>query len=193
MNLEQLQEYTSKCHEAAKLNGWHEQTRTETEIILLIKSEMFEAFEAYRKQKYARTSLEKAKFESICNNFDYKNVFEIYVKDKFEDELADTAIRIFDAAGKFEQPLSEVKQSTIENLAKSKHISNDNKFMGFFNEFDTFSTSVKDMGIRGHNLSFLLALVLEICKRNEVDLIKHIELKLKYNSLRGHRHGGKIL
>lgn len=58
--------------------------------LMLITSELGEALEANRKDRYARrTARENMTTEQ----------FEDYIKDSFEDELADASIRIFDLAG----------------------------------------------------------------------------------------------
>ena len=56
-------------------------------LLMLIVSELAEAMEADRKGRYADLG-------KYYKGIEYS--FETYVKDTFEDELADTAIRIFD-------------------------------------------------------------------------------------------------
>ena len=110
-----------------------------SQLLLLIISEATEANEALRKSKMADLSSYDARHkelvESINPNLDqasaiknaeniFKSLFENYVKDSFEDEIADVFIRLADLVG--------------------------------------------GLGI---------------------NIQKHIELKLKYNSLRTYKHG----
>jgi len=185
MTQTQLTDLTKRCYEAAKANGWHEQQRSQNEFILLIQSEMFECFEAYRKNKYAKDVIEvdstAAKFDNLHLAFD-KTFFEIHVKDTFEDELADTAIRIFDFMGF----LNETPERF--NIAVSNGI-----FIPSLTQFNVFATSLLNNSIDGKKLCYLLEIVLEIAQVHNIDILRHIDLKLEYNKTRGVRHGGKIL
>jgi NTP pyrophosphatase (non-canonical NTP hydrolase) len=62
--------------------------------MMLINSELVEAFEAYRKDKFCNTKA--FKFDCIVMDGTelFKKQFEESVKDTFEDELADTLIRL---------------------------------------------------------------------------------------------------
>lgn len=70
---------------------------------MLVTSELAEALEADRKSKKA----DKSKIEELIkeghtwqdSEVSFKSAFENSIKDTFEDEIADAAIRIFDLAG----------------------------------------------------------------------------------------------
>jgi NTP pyrophosphatase (non-canonical NTP hydrolase) len=68
--------WVQECHGLAREKGFWNQDRNVGEMLMLIVSELGEAVEAHRKGEFG---LEK--------------------KDTFEDELADTAIRLFDLCG----------------------------------------------------------------------------------------------
>lgn len=64
-------------------------------MLLLAISELTEAMEADRSDKHtAEPTFISEKVEALIN----PSYFRAYVKDTFEDELADAAIRIFDIA-----------------------------------------------------------------------------------------------
>lgn len=125
------------AHEKAKNGGWWDAERNIGELLMLTVSELSEALEALRKDHYAFKPITIDLYndlivnshdeEFILNEEQWKNSFENNVKNTFEDELADVAIRLFD-----------------------------------------------------------------LCGGLNVDLEKHIDLKMKYNSMRGYKHGKKF-
>lgn len=71
-----ITELVQVCHAAARDKGFWDKERNIGEMLMLIVSELGEAIEAHRKGN-----------------------FGLGQKDTFEDELADTAIRLFDLCG----------------------------------------------------------------------------------------------
>jgi len=63
--------------------------------LMLIISEISEAFEAYQKNNYYN----KTEPDDTCN---WKEWFEINCKDTFEDEIAGAIIRLLDLCGKLQ-------------------------------------------------------------------------------------------
>lgn len=130
-----INELAKQIHENAKNKGFYEDEKNIGEMLCLIHSEVSEALEADRESRYAKLEEFDLRMKQITDSYngevfqeqkdsDFKRVFSHKIKDTFEDELADTMIRIMDLAA----------------------------FKG-------------------------------------IDLEKHIELKMKYNSLRGYKHG----
>ena len=76
-----------------KEKGFWDKERNVGEMLMLIVSEIGEAMEAHRKNRFAiRSKIDPKK--------DMEPVkFEHLIKDTFEDELADAVIRILDMAG----------------------------------------------------------------------------------------------
>jgi hypothetical protein len=69
------------------------------EKLMLIVSEISEAMEADRVNKFCRRDLDGIpNFQSDAPFHAFEGLFKSEVKDTFEDELADAAIRIFDLA-----------------------------------------------------------------------------------------------
>lgn len=76
------------CHKIAVEKGFWEKDRNNGELLMLIVSELGEALEALRKGNRQAQVYSKKTKENISK----------WVKDTFEDELADAVIRIFDLA-----------------------------------------------------------------------------------------------
>lgn len=98
MNIDEL---VKECHKTAKEKGFWNGQRNIGELLMLITSELSEALEADRKGRFA--DLET--FENCVNAHEedksccIKKSFERFMKDTFEDEIADTFIRLFDLCG----------------------------------------------------------------------------------------------
>lgn len=106
----------SEINKDNREKGFWDTERNIGELLMLITSELGEAMEAHRKGKFADLKgfiehMNKAPEDSsaLPNEF-YLNVtdeltlyrkeaFEKYIKDSFEDEIADAMIRLFDLAG----------------------------------------------------------------------------------------------
>lgn len=68
------------------------------EKLLLVVTEVSEACESIRKGKMYEGHLTKFKAGRL-NDTDFPYLFEVHVKDTFEDEIADSIIRLLDLAG----------------------------------------------------------------------------------------------
>lgn len=91
-----LNKLRDEIHGHAKNKGFCDSPRETGTLLMLCVSELAEAMEADRKGLYADLELiEKDKEDFI----DFKWSFENSIKDTFEDELADTIIRILDLCG----------------------------------------------------------------------------------------------
>ena len=91
-----LNQLRDEIHENAKNKGFWDKERETGTLLMLCVSELAEAMEADRNVLYADLEL----IEKDKENFiDFKWSFENSIKDTFEDELADTIIRILDLCG----------------------------------------------------------------------------------------------
>jgi len=79
-----------KAYSNALEKGFHDKEQSVGEMLMLIVSELGEALEAHRIDKRAKLS--------VSTTFQQDD-FEMFVKDSFEDELADVVIRVADLCG----------------------------------------------------------------------------------------------
>lgn len=92
-----IQELSQKINDNATAKGFWENGIDVPEKLMLIVSEISEAMEADRKSRFVGDGprMHEREFESPDQFIEW---FAANVKDTFEDELADAAIRIFDLA-----------------------------------------------------------------------------------------------
>lgn len=96
--MDNLNELAKQYHERAKQKGYWDEPRETGTLLMLMVSELSEALEADRKNKYADLS----KFDELLEvegNHHFESVFKSCIKDTFEDEIADVFIRLFDFIG----------------------------------------------------------------------------------------------
>lgn len=106
-----LNKLRDEIHEYAISKGFWDKERETGTLLMLCVSELAEALEADRKGQYAK--IDDAEFiidsKTIREDLDlavkendmikFEDIFRTQVKDTFEDELADTIIRILDLCG----------------------------------------------------------------------------------------------
>lgn len=99
-----LNELRDEIHENAKNKGFWDSPRETGTLLMLCVSELAEAMEADRKSRYADLEAYRSctmADDILSEDFDIylESSFEKLIKDTFEDELADTIIRILDLCG----------------------------------------------------------------------------------------------
>jgi len=119
-----LNEISQQIYEANKLKGFDVKKENIGQTLCLIHSEISEALEAIRKNRHADLNTatingtDKLESDSI-----FKAVFSQYIKDTFEDEIADTFIRLMDLVGALEIDIDkhiELKRR-FNSLREYKH------------------------------------------------------------------------
>ena len=101
-----LNESAKEIHAINKAKGFWDKEKNIGELLMLVTSELGEALEADRKNKHAdleNFELNVGKTEELRNNLgkivskdNYAVHFKTFVKDTFEDEIADAVIRLLD-------------------------------------------------------------------------------------------------
>ena len=181
-----------RAYGCACAHGFHDEDLSVEHYLMLVLSEIGEAVEADRK---GRSRCDLGIFDDALRTCNFTQAFKDYVKDSLPDELSDVCIRLYDMCGAL----------CIEPHVEYEGLGAD--FVNIFGE-DTFcermyylsrllcSTNgvVDDDGtdgclpqVVGCALSFLFAL----SKDMDIDLMQHIEWKMKYNESRPYKNGKK--
>ena len=189
-------ELSKRAYKCACEHGFHNEERSNEHWLCLVVSELMEAVEADKKRK--RFKGNKNKFEKEYNRYPalveeqkrFACAFEKYVKDTVEDELADSAIRLFDLAG--------LRGITINDFSEEEIYESTESCNG-----ETFTESIYNIAtipVRfeyeygysfGKQLNSMLLGVIGLSNYMGIDLLWHIERKMEYNELRPKMHGRK--
>lgn len=173
-------ELRDRAYDIAVRHGWHEEEKPLEHWLCLINGELSEAVEADRKVHRADyASFEKYTDEYFCYSF------EAFVKDSLEDELADTVIRILDLSAVKKYDLSAVNINT-----KIHHFIGGRKLSFTIKVFQLQSWIVRFFYNPGeYILKVLIESLFELANNLEIDLLRSVELKMKYNEYRPYKHG----
>ena len=118
-----LNEVSKEVYEANKLKGFDVKNENLGQTLCLIHSEISEALEAVRNNRYANLSyfeIDDKKFSDIVS---FESNFKTCIKDTFEDEIAYTFIRLMDLVGAFDIDIDkhiELKRK-FNSLREFKH------------------------------------------------------------------------
>lgn len=186
MKNEKLHELARIAHSNAKAKGFWETARPEKESLILIVSELAEALEAARANKFcpkqhfmeALNIYREIGRENIIPN-EVAGAFNIYFGDfcrgTFEEEIADTFIRILD----FMESRKDLFQ--VEELIDAGETRT-----GFYIPMMLFDITAHVMKDELNEAIFLLYL---LSVEKNFDLILWARMKMKYNETRGYKHG----
>lgn len=179
--MKDLNELRDRAYKTACEHGFHEEELSNKHLLMLVITELCEAIEADRKGK----KIDIKKFEcgiSYPKN-DFKQVYEYCIKGSVEEELADAAIRLLDLAG-------------LRNI--EVHISGlmDEKISSSFKDipftecvYDIIDSICSFYPPTTHCINITLAIIFALAESREIDLLWHINEKMKYNELRPNKHG----
>ena len=197
-----INELIQVAHSQAKAKGFWGKERNTGELLMLIVSECGEGLEARRMGRMARlgrydTMRLEAGYSVEDNEIDTGN-FVLYIKDTFEDELADIVIRIADLCGAVDGAAEELADEEMDSVT---HDGPD----GSYNVGEQLLEVVRmieriPVGEPGASLwvfsdacAWPMRAVFAIAEHHKIDLWRHIELKLAYNMTRPTLHSKQYL
>lgn len=185
-----------QAYEIACDHGFHNKELSNEHFLCLIISELAEAVEADRKGK--KFNKEKYEYSEIteCQGWltteeKFINVFNRCIKDTVEDELADAVIRLFDLAGLQNISLklaTKDMDDCIDDMAES---CKDETFTESIYAISTLPTRYDGLYDFPTTINDMVLSIFGLAKHLDIDLLWHIEQKMKYNQLREKMHGKK--
>lgn len=183
MNLNKLKE---KVYKNAVAHGWHDENYSNAHWLCLVIAELMEAIEADRNYKYAyRKDFEESiiRLGARAGIRKWREVFEICIKDRLEDELADACIRLLDFAGLRDLELTYTDNLTIMTSSFTEYTY---CLCAFITNPDK-----SNVGWLDNHVSYSLGWIFSWCKAKNIDIEWHIRQKIKYNKFRPFKHGNK--
>ena len=189
-----LNELRDRAYKTACGHGFHDKELSNEHCLCLVISELMEAVEADRKGKHADRESFKSSYEDEepHDDVNFKYCFEKYIKDTIPDELSDAVIRLLDLAG--------LRNISIDDFPKEAIYGASESCVG-----ETFTESIyaiSTLPIRyfyEYNYSFesqighMLLSIFGLAKHMNIDLIWHINQKMRYNELGENKHGKEVL
>lgn len=192
---EDLEVLSKQAYEAAKSKGFYSDTGIDTTFYLMfIIVEMSEALQADRKDRHG--SIEDYKSE-IEMGRDIPTAYKNTLEGTVESELADIAIRILSLLG-------SIMDSEKAEFMEDEDLIDEYKLAEFIFGFDLVEDLyrlIEKMGVCDLNdspnwylakhLQEILMDIFAIAHSNNINLMEHIKLKMKYNETRPYLHGYK--
>lgn len=175
-----LNELAKKAFENAKKKGFHDEKHTDRHCLMLVVCELAEAVEADRCGKRADRK-EYERLAGVCEERLQPHLFEMYIKDTVEDELADAVIRLLDFMGmkgtNIDGYLSRMDLS-VKDFGEEKKKSFTDEVFGIIQQFfyDEYET-------------YFMCDIFGLAQRCDIDLMWFVTEKMKYNETREVLHG----
>ena len=172
-----LNKLSREIYENNKAKGFHEEKHSLEHMMCLVISELMEAVEADRRNSRVDYSYEEDGLAyTIMEDNEFKEWYECTTKGCVEEELADAVIRLLDTAGALgvDANLFNTNLSVFGNSFTEKI-------------YDIVSGVV--MNKATISIPYGIGRIEKLCSSLNIDLWQHVELKLKYNSLRPYKHG----
>ena len=187
-----LNELRDRAYKTACEHGFHDKELSNEHFFCLIISRLGKAVEADRKGKRADRESFKSSYENEEPHDDviFKYCFEKYIKDTISDELSEAVIRLLDLAGlrgiSLESASNDINSEYMDDIAcMYSQLS--------FTEaiYSIFIKPIVDYKYLSTIVNEIIFLIFAFAKHLDIDLLWHIEQKMRYNELRPKFHGKK--
>lgn len=169
-------ELRDRAYKCACDHGFHDKEYPTEHWLMLIITEISEAIEADRKCEHAEIS----HFKDSYIPFEYS--FKLYIKNTIEDELSDIVIRCLDFAG---LKKINVEGRIILSYVVTKKKSFIENMYAIVRDITNYKYSQEEL------INYTFRQVLRVAEFYKIDILWHIEQKMRYNELRPMLNGKK--
>ena len=184
-------ELAKEIHANAVAKGFWDEEHSEEHYLMLVVTELSEAVEAHRK---GRTASIPEGIEDFPNEA-FIPSFEAHIKDTVEDELADTQIRLLDIYGciiEKKEATPDITEQIDENYMLSIGINASPEELTEWAFALVRALSVNPIIYTPLSRVYDgLCLLRCLSEHFDIDLDRHILLKMRYNATRPRLHGKK--
>lgn len=185
-----LQKLSQEAFATATAHGWHDTDLPDETYLMLIITEIAEAVQADRNDKYADVEIFNSYYEDKDDDYDvnglmFKAYYDDFIKNSVEDELSDIIIRCLDLATLREISFGMAKEFIAENDGKMK----ETPFPVFMYYLCAFASC--DDETLENKLNSIVAFIIIYCRQNGIGIDFFVEQKMRYNKLRPFKHGNK--
>ncbi|MDD3334120.1 MAG: hypothetical protein PHI98_01255 [Eubacteriales bacterium] len=185
MNKADFKTLMVEAHQIAVSHGWYERTPLDGDTQCNLCSELMEAWDEYAHNR------------AIDEVYITKDQAGNYKENGVPVELADFAIRVFDAMEHWEAPEDIIEQGLSMGdrlIARYVETSGGMDKILLNTLLVYLMMLVTDASDRGELATFVTAGVQTLecwCNEHEIDLLAQVRRKMEYNKTRSYRHGGK--
>ena len=182
--MKNLNELAHKIHESNKLSGFDVAQDNIGQSLMLIVGEISEAMDAHQCGRFTKVEDLEYCRDAVGDALEY--YFEKLIKNTFDDELADIVMRTLDFCASFGVDIDEAYYKSVATVpinvgevllkATSCVTCQYGKIMNY---------NTKDYRM----LCIVLHIVETLAIRHDINLEKHIALKMRYNETRPYKHG----
>lgn len=179
-----LNELRNRAYKTACEHGFHDKELSNEHLLCLVISELMEAVEADRKGRYADRESFRSSYENEepHDDVNFKYCFEKYIKDTVSDELSDAVIRLLDLAGYRGITIWNFSEKIIDGVSESY---NKSSFTERIYDISTIPMQLKcEYSPLKDQVSSMLLAIFGFAKHLGIDLLWHINQKMRYNELR---------
>lgn len=190
-NAETLNRYAKDFHERAVDKGFWDEPRSVGHCLMTAFGELHEAIEADRLGKWAKLDHDTIDTLQRIEGAPYAQEFLRLVKDTVEDKIADAVIRLLDLLGYLLDGRElQSRQANSVNVVYGKGGIPPMLTDVLFPIVATLCEAYNDCDTTCGILYAIKSLE-NLCDHLGIDMMTHIELKLKYNATHPAKHGKK--
>lgn len=189
----QIKEWVERAYNNAVKYGWYEVKKPTAHWIMMISTEVTEAVQADRKGRWM-DDLDKSGLDCVIANDHHGGLLEKFygehIEGTVESELADICIRTFSLMGFMKAKIREKYEYSEEEVELCD--TRDFTINAFFLSRNILSfISSNNPSVLDIYFERIIVSTFVWAESLGIDLVQHINLKMRYNETREYHHGGK--